>query len=101
MRKFLICVNALSGFNLISTLISVGLAEGIEIVSMPCRALTSFLPLADYLEFAKLDGVNALSGFNLISTLTKSSPVFMRATEGVFTYNYQNILIISIFRPFF
>ena len=45
--------------------------------------------------------VNALSGFTFISTLAKSSPVFMRATESVFAYNYQNILIISIFRPFF
>ena len=45
--------------------------------------------------------VNALPGLYSIFTLTKSSPVFMRATEGVFAYNYQNILKTSIFRPFF
>ena len=72
-----VCVNALSGFTFIST-----------------KKIVKEKSLC-YLC------VNALSGFTFISTLPFSSPHKYWATEGVFAYNYQNILKTSIFRPFF
>ena len=96
-----------------------------ELVSMPSRAYTSFLP--DYISDAislGLKGFNALSGLYLISTLTSrryrkrmirsvSMPSraytsflrypfknlgFMRFPEPVFAGIYQNILTTAVFR---
>ena len=68
---------------------------------MPFRAYTPFTQRSNVLFDTKISCVNALPGLYPIYTLTYSSPVFMRATEGVFAYNYQNILTKGFFSPFF
>ena len=68
---------------------------------MPFRAYTPFSQRTFQNLSWMMACVNALPGLYSIFTLTKSSPVFMRATEGVFAYNYQNILTKGFFSPFF
>ena len=68
--KYYACVNALTGCYLISTMTIVWrIGKESFIVSMPSRAVTSFLPVLTSSKVTKLSiGVNALTGCYLIST---------------------------------
>ena len=77
-------VNALSGCYLISTEANGGVGFRSNLVSMPSRAVTSFLRLQRKGRAGRVKCVNALSGCYLISTVPLQKPRFYAVSRDCF-----------------